>query len=143
MRNATLAVAESCTGGMLGERITKMPGSSRYFLGGAITYANELKTLYANVPPPLIERHGAVSKEVATAMADGIRQETGATIAVGITGVAGPTGGTEEKPVGLVYVAVSDAQKTDVVERKFPGDRDRIRWGATQLALDLVRRRLM
>jgi nicotinamide-nucleotide amidase len=143
MRNATLAVAESCTGGMLGERITKMPGSSRYFLGGAITYANELKTLYANVPPPLIERHGAVSKEVATAMADGIRQETGATIGVGITGVAGPTGGTEDKPVGLVYVAVSDAQKTDGVERKFPGDRDRIRWGATQLALDLVRRRLM
>lgn len=143
MRNATLAVAESCTGGLLAERITKIAGSSRYFLGGAITYANELKTLYASVPPALIEKHGAVSKEVALAMAEGIRAETGATIGVAITGVAGPGGGSEEKPVGLVYIAVSDAQKNDVVERKFPGDRNRIRWYASQQALDLLRRRLM
>jgi nicotinamide-nucleotide amidase len=138
-----LAVAESCTGGLLGERITKVPGSSRYFLGGAITYADELKTLYAGVPPHLIDQHGAVSKEVASAMADGVRAETGATIGIGITGVAGPGGGSEDKPVGLVYIAVSDANKTEVVERKFPGDRDRIRWYASQQALDLVRRRLM
>ena len=143
MRNATLAIAESCTGGLLAERITQVAGSSRYFLGGAITYANELKTLYANVPPAVIEKHGAVSKEVALAMAEGIRTETGATLGVGITGVAGPGGGSEEKPVGLVYIAVSDAQKNEVVERKFPGDRGRIRWYATQQALDLIRRRLM
>ena len=143
MRNATLAVAESCTGGLLAERITQVAGSSRYFLGGAITYANELKTLYANVPPTLIEKHGAVSKEVALAMAQGVREETGATLGVGITGVAGPGGGSEEKPVGLVYIAVSDAQKNEVAERKFPGDRSRIRWYASQQALDLIRRRLI
>jgi nicotinamide-nucleotide amidase len=143
MRSATLAVAESCTGGLLAERITKVPGSSRYFLGGAITYANELKTLYANVPPALIEEYGAVSKQVANAMAEGIRTETGATIGVGITGVAGPGGGTEEKPVGLVYISVSDASKAEVVERHFPGNRERIRRYATQQALDLIRRRLM
>lgn len=143
MRNATIAVAESCTGGLLGERITKVAGSSRYFLGGAITYSNELKTLYAGVPPQLIEERGAVSKEVASALAEGVRAETGATLGVGITGIAGPGGGTEDKPVGLVYIAVSDSQKTEVAERKFPGDRNRIRWYATQQALDMVRRRLM
>lgn len=103
MRNATLAVAESCTGGLLSERITQVPGSSRYFLGGAITYANELKTLFTGVPPKLIEERGAVSKEVCAAMATGVREETGATIGVGITGVAGPGGGSAEKPVGLVH----------------------------------------
>ena len=143
MRGANIAVAESCTGGMLGERITKVGGSSRYFVGGAIVYDNEMKTLFANVPPMLIAQHGAVSKEVAVAMAEGIREECRATVGVGITGVAGPTGGTEEKPVGLIYVAVSDGKHTEVVERKVPGDRDRIRWWATQQALDMVRRRLM
>ncbi len=143
MRNATLAVAESCTGGLLGERITKVSGSSRYFLGGAIVYANEMKTLFANVPPLLIEQHGAVSKEVAVALAEGIRDECRASIGVGITGVAGPTGGTEAKPVGLIYVAVATAQKTDAVERRVPGDRARIRWWATQQALDMVRRVLI
>jgi nicotinamide-nucleotide amidase len=143
MRGATLAVAESCTGGMLGERITKVSGSSRYFVGGAIVYDNEMKSLFANVPPMLIAQYGAVSKEVAAAMAEGIREECRASIGVAITGVAGPTGGTEEKPVGLVYHAVSDGKRTNVVERKFPGDRDRIRWWATQQALDMVRRMLM
>ena len=143
MRGANIAVAESCTGGMLGERITKVGGSSRYFVGGAIVYDNEMKTLFANVPPMLIAEHGAVSKEVAAALAEGIREECRATVGVGITGVAGPTGGTEEKPVGLIYVAVADGKRTEVVERKVPGDRDRIRWWATQQALDMVRRRLM
>jgi nicotinamide-nucleotide amidase len=143
MRGANIAVAESCTGGMLGERITKVGGSSRYFVGGAIVYDNEMKTLFANVPPMLVAQHGAVSKEVAEAMAEGIREECRASVGVGITGVAGPTGGTEEKPVGLVYIAVADGKRTEVVERKFPGDRDRIRWWATQQALDMVRRRLM
>jgi nicotinamide-nucleotide amidase len=143
MRGANLAVAESCTGGMLGERITKVSGSSRYFLGGAIVYDNEMKSLFANVPPMLIAQHGAVSREVAAAMAEGIREETRATIGIGITGVAGPTGGTEEKPVGLVYVAIADGKHTEVVESRVPGDRDRIRFWATQQALDMVRRKLM
>ena len=143
MRGATLAVAESCTGGMLGSRISSVSGSSRHFLGGAIVYATDMKNLFANVPPMLIEAHGAVSKEVAEAMANGIREECRASIGVGITGIAGPTGGSDQKPVGLVYVAVSDGKKTEVVERQFPGDRERIRIYATQQALDLVRRFLM
>jgi len=143
MRGANIAVAESCTGGLLGERITKISGSSRYFVGGAIVYDNEMKTLFANVPPTLIQQHGAVSKEVAAALAEGIREECGTTLGVGITGVAGPSGGTEEKPVGLVYVAVADSKGTEVVERNVPGDRARIRWWATQQALDMVRRRLI
>jgi nicotinamide-nucleotide amidase len=128
---------------MLGQRISSVSGSSRHFLGGAIVYANDMKNLFANVPPMLIEAHGAVSREVAQAMADGIREECRASIGVGITGIAGPTGGTPEKPVGLVYVGVSDSKKTEVVERQFPGDRERIRVYATQQALDLVRRFLM
>lgn len=143
MREATLAVAESCTGGLLAERITSVPGSSRYFLGGAVVYDNSLKTALADVPSSLIEKHGAVSAEVAAALAEGIRKKCKATLGVGITGVAGPGGGTELKPVGLVYVALSDEQKTEVADRKYPGDRDRIRHWATQQALDMVRRRLM
>lgn len=142
-RNATLAIAESCTGGMLAERITAVSGSSRSFLGGAVVYSNEMKTTLAGVPPELIERHGAVSEEVAKALAEGIRQRTGATIGVGVTGIAGPTGGTETKPVGLVYIAVSDAQKNECRERNFRGARDRVREWTTTQALDLIRRRLM
>jgi nicotinamide-nucleotide amidase len=142
-RNATLAVAESCTGGMLAERITAVSGSSRSFLGGAVVYSNEMKTTLAGVPPELIERHGAVSQEVAKALAEGIRQRTGATIGVGVTGIAGPTGGTDTKPVGLVYIAISDAQKNEVLERNFRGARDRVREWTTTQALDLIRRRLM
>lgn len=143
LRQATLAVAESCTGGLVAQRITSVPGSSRSFLGGAVVYSNELKTMFAGVPPELIEEHGAVSEEVAKALAVGIRERTGASIGVGITGIAGPSGGTETKPVGLVYIAVSDPQRTEVLERTFRGPRQRIRdWTAHQ-ALDLVRRRLM
>jgi nicotinamide-nucleotide amidase len=143
MRNATLAVAESCTGGMLGERMTSISGSSRYFAGGAIVYSNQLKIGFADVPPTLIEKHGAVSREVAAALAEGIRKRCDATFGVGITGVAGPTGGTAEKPVGLVFHALAGERETEVVERNFPGDRKRIRWFATQQALDMVRRKLM
>lgn len=143
MRNAKLAVAESCTGGMIAERITSVPGSSRYFLGGAVVYSNDLKTLFADIPPLMIEAHGAVSKEVALALAENIREICNADIGVGVTGVAGPGGGTEEKPVGLVYVAVTNGHKQEVVERRFFGDRDRIRRWASQQALDLVRRMLM
>lgn len=143
LRQATLAVAESCTGGLVAQRVTSVPGSSRSFLGGAVVYSNELKTAFAGVPPEMIEQHGAVSEEVARALATGIRDRTGATIGVGITGIAGPSGGTESKPVGLVYIAVSDPQRTDVLERTFRGPRARVREWTAQQALDLVRRRLM
>jgi nicotinamide-nucleotide amidase len=143
MRGATLAVAESCTGGLLAERITSVPGSSRSFLGGAVVYDNAVKSALADVPPLLIEEHGAVSVEVAKALADGIRKRCKATLGVGITGIAGPGGGTEQKPVGLVYVALADDKNNDAVERKYPGDRDRIRHWATQQALDMVRRKLI
>jgi nicotinamide-nucleotide amidase len=143
MRNATLAVAESCTGGLLAERITSVSGSSRYFLGGAVVYSNQLKTAFVDVPAQLIEKHGAVSPEVAAALAEGIRRRTGATLGLGITGVAGPAGGTDAKPVGLVFHALASDAGTEVVERKFPGDRKRIRHFASQQALDMVRRKLM
>jgi nicotinamide-nucleotide amidase len=143
LRQATLATAESCTGGLVAQRITSVPGSSRSFLGGAVVYSDELKTAFAGVPPEIIEEHGAVSEEVAQALASGIRERTGATIGVGITGIAGPSGGTDAKPVGLVYVAVSDAQRTDVLERTFRGPRQRVREWTAQQALDLVRRKLM
>jgi nicotinamide-nucleotide amidase len=143
MRGATLAVAESCTGGMLAERITSVPGSSRSFLGGVVAYDNSIKSALVDVPALMIDKHGAVSPEVAKALAEGIRKRCKATFGLGITGVAGPGGGTEQKPVGLVYVALADEKDTDVVERKYPGDRDRIRHWATQQALDMVRRKLM
>jgi len=143
MRNQTLAVAESCTGGLLAERITSVSGSSRYFLGGAVVYTDELKTAFTDVKAGIIKKHGAVSSEVAGALAEGIRKRCGATLGVGITGIAGPNGGTVEKPVGLVFLALSDEAKTEVVRRTYNGDRKRIRWFATQEALDLIRRKLM
>jgi nicotinamide-nucleotide amidase len=143
MHGATLAVAESCTGGMVAERLTSVSGSSRSFVGGAVVYSNRLKTELAGVDPQLIAKHGAVSQEVAIALAEGIRDRCGATLGVGITGIAGPGGGTDEKPVGLVYVAVSDDDGTDWVEKRFPGDRAGVRFYASQQGLDLVRRRLM
>ncbi len=143
MRGMTLAVAESCTGGMLAERITSLSGSSRYFLGGAVVYSNELKTQFANVPKALIDQHGAVSREVGAAMAEGIRQRCLASYGVGITGVAGPTGGSEQKPVGLVYIALAGEEGTQVVERNFLGDRQRVRQFSTLQALEMVRRALL
>jgi nicotinamide-nucleotide amidase len=142
MHGATLAVAESCTGGMVAQRLTSVSGSSRSFLGGAVVYSDQLKTMFAGVPASLIEANGAVSRQVATALAEGIREKTSATFGLGVTGIAGPGGGSEEKPVGLVYVAVSDGKETDVVEKRFGGDREHIRAWSSQQALDLVRRRL-
>jgi nicotinamide-nucleotide amidase len=143
MRNSTVAVAESCTGGLLSERITSISGSSRFFLGGAVVYSNQLKTELAGVPEDMIHRHGAVSREVAAALAEGIRYRCESTFGVGITGVAGPSGGTAEKPVGLVYHAVASDSGTEVVQRNFPGDRKRIRRFASTMALDMLRRKLM
>jgi nicotinamide-nucleotide amidase len=143
LRQATLAVAESCTGGLVAERITSVPGASRSFLGGAVVYSDALKIELAGVPAELIAQHGAVSAEVAQALAVGIRSIAGATLGLGVTGIAGPTGGTETKPVGLVHFAVADAHGADTLERTFRGDRNRIREWAAQQALDLVRKRLM
>jgi len=142
MRQKTLAVAESCTGGLLSERLTRVAGSSSYFLGGMVCYSNELKTTLAGVPADLIAKHGAASLAVAQAMAEGVRKRTGASLGIGITGVAGPGGGTAEKPVGLAFVALADEKGTQVREFRFPGDRERVRHWATQMALEVVRRRL-
>jgi competence/damage-inducible protein CinA-like protein len=140
MHQATIATAESCTGGLLAERLTRIAGSSVYFLGGVVSYSNTLKSAWVDVPAEIIDTRGAVSAEVAVALADGIRRRTGATLGVGITGVAGPTGGTPEKPVGTVHVAIADASGNKERMVRYPGERDRIRWQASQTALDLVRR---
>lgn len=143
MRGASLSAAESCTGGMVAERLTSVSGSSRSFVGGAVVYNNRLKTELAGVDAKLIAQHGAVSQEVAVALAEGIRERCGSTLGLGITGIAGPGGGTEEKPVGLVYVAICDADGTEWVEKRFSGDRGSIRYFASHQGLDMVRRRLM
>ena len=141
---ATVAAAESCTGGLLAERITAVPGSSNYFLGGVVCYSNQLKTSLVDVPAEIIEEKGAVSPEVALALAAGIRRRTGATIGVGITGIAGPGGGTPEKPVGTVHIGIADAEGPRTLPFRFPpGDRDRIRLFASQAALDLIRRHFL
>lgn len=139
-RRATIAVAESCTGGMLGSRLTAVPGSSAVVLGGVIAYANEVKTRELDVPAEAIDAHGAVSEEVARAMAVGIRTKFNSTIGIGITGIAGPDGGTPEKPVGTVWVALDLDGEVHAVRAVLPGDRNEIRYRAAQLALDRLRR---
>jgi nicotinamide-nucleotide amidase len=139
LNNATIAAAESCTGGLLAQRLTSIAGSSSYFLGGVVCYSNELKTAWADVPAEMIEAKGAVSSEVAVALAEGIRRRVGSTLGVGITGIAGPGGGSDEKPVGTVYVAISHGSGVKDRGTRFPGDRESIRWQASQMALDLVR----
>jgi nicotinamide-nucleotide amidase len=141
--HATIAVAESCTGGLLAERLTSIAGSSAYFVGGAVVYSNELKTSMADVPAELISAKGAVSAEVAVALASGIRKRTGATLGLGVTGIAGPGGGTPEKPVGLVHLAIADERGAQEIAIQLPGDRERIRMFSTQRAMDLVRRHFL
>ena len=150
LRHMTLAAAESCTGGLLAQRLTAVPGSSRYFLGGAVVYADRLKTIFADVPEELVRTEGPVSEPVARAMAEGIRRRTGASVGVGITGIAGPGPGAPGpdagKPIGLVYIAISYAGLsggTSVTELNISGDRERVRWFASQHALQLVRQSLM
>lgn len=137
---ATIAVAESCTGGLLAERLTNVPGSSLYFLGGVVCYSNDMKTRVVGVPASLIESKGAVSPEVALALSEGVRKLTGAKLGIGVTGIAGPGGGTPEKPVGLVYIGIADERGPRQKDFRFPGDRDRIRLFASQAALDMARR---
>lgn len=141
-RRLTVSAAESCTGGMLGERITAVPGSSDVFRGGIVAYDNAVKTRLLGVAPELIERHGAVSEQVATAMADGVRERLGSDIAVAITGVAGPAGGTLEKPVGTVWIAGSFPWGMKTLGRRYVGDRQEVRQRACQAALDAIRRGL-
>jgi nicotinamide-nucleotide amidase len=145
VRRRTLAVAESCTGGWLGKRLTSIPNSSRVFLGGAIAYSDRSKTALADVPSYLIDEHGAVSDAVARALAEGIRRRTGSSLALSITGIAGPAtprGPDASKPLGLVYIALTDGEDTQVKEIHIPGDRDRVRLWATQHALEMLRRYL-
>jgi nicotinamide-nucleotide amidase len=141
-RGLTLAVAESCTGGLAAELLTRVSGSSRYFLGGAVTYANAAKTALLGVPAELIAAHGAVSAEVACAMAEGVRSRLGADIGLAFTGIAGPDGGSEKKPVGLVHWAVAKATGTEQRDRVFIGNRDDIRRRAVFAGLDSIRRSL-
>jgi len=138
--HATIAVAESCTGGLVAERLTNVAGSSAYFLGGVVCYSNELKSKIVGVSPGIIEAKGAVSPEVALALAEGIRERTRAEFGLGVTGIAGPGGGTPEKPVGLVYIALADERGPRQKEFRFLGDRERIRLFASQAALDMARR---
>ncbi|HXG25096.1 MAG TPA: competence/damage-inducible protein A [Chthonomonadales bacterium] len=139
----TLAIAESCTGGLLSARITEVPGSSKVFLGGAVAYSNEAKTDLVAVPAEMIAEHGAVSPQVAEAMASGARKRFGADYGIGITGIAGPEGGTPEKPVGLVYIAVADAKRVEAERNVFIGSRQDIRNRAAQFALVMLRDRVL
>jgi nicotinamide-nucleotide amidase len=150
LRHMTLAAAESCTGGLLAQRLTAIPGSSRYFLGGAVVYADRLKTTFADVPEELVRSEGPVSEPVARAMAEGIRRRTGASVGIGITGIAGPGPGAPgpdaKKPIGLVYIAISFAGLTggtSVTELNISGDRERVRLWASQHALELLRRSML
>ena len=137
--SVTIAVAESCTGGLLGARITEIPGSSDVFLGGVIAYANEVKTRELGVPADVIARHGAVSEEVVRAMATGARSAFGASIGLAITGVAGPGGGTDDKPVGTVWICAATADRVEPRRIQSWGDRREIRYRATQAVMDLAR----
>jgi nicotinamide-nucleotide amidase len=142
-RKKTIAVAESCTGGLILEKLTSVPGSSAYVEGGAVTYSNTSKSGMLGVPPDLIAAHGAVSREVAEAMASGIRRVACTDIGISVTGIAGPAGGTPEKPVGLVWVGYADESCSLAVKQQFAGTRATIRERAAATALELVRRKLL
>jgi len=142
-RGLTLALAESCTGGLAAELITSVPGSSRVFRGGVVAYDNAVKTALLGVDAELIRAHGAVSTEVARAMAEGARRRLDAGVALSFTGIAGPDGGTAEKPVGLVHFAVSTDTRLVAAERVFPGTREQVRRRAVFAGFSLLRRELL
>ena len=142
-RRASVAIAESCTGGLLGAALTEVPGSSAWFRGGLVCYANELKSSLAGVPDELMRAFGAVSEPVARALAEGARSICGATFGLAITGIAGPSGGTDAKPVGTVHVALADGDRGRAVKLDWPGDRALIRRRAVNVAVDLLRRRIL
>ncbi|MGB4266849.1 MAG: nicotinamide-nucleotide amidohydrolase family protein, partial [Limnochordia bacterium] len=138
-RNETLAVAESCTGGLIANRITDVPGSSDYFERGYITYSNQAKVELLNVNPELIDKYGAVSRDVAAAMAEGAQAGAKTDWSLAVTGIAGPSGGTSEKPVGLVYIAVSGKGNTKTKQFRFNGTRTEIKFLVSQAALNFLR----
>ncbi len=137
-RNLTLATAESCTGGGLSYLLTGIPGASAFFIGGVIAYQNDVKLQWLKVPLEILTQHGAVSSQTAIAMAEGCRSRFKTDVAVSITGIAGPSGGSPEKPVGLVYLAVAVSQQTYVAEHRFPGNRAQVREEAITTALKLI-----
>jgi len=139
---ATLATAESCTGGLIGHRITSVSGSSDYYLGGIVAYADEVKIRELSVNADALSRFGAVSEEVARQMAGGVRNRFNSDYGLSVTGIAGPNGGTPEKPVGLVYTAVADKTRAWVRRHCFSSDRSTVKMWSSQMALDLLRRRL-
>jgi nicotinamide-nucleotide amidase len=139
----TVAIAESCTGGLICHRITNVPSSSDYFKRGIVSYSNRAKEDLLGVPFSMIERHGAVSPEVAVAMAAGVRRVAGSDLGVGVTGIAGPGGGTETKPVGLTFIALADAQGEEWCEHRFRFDREGNKLWASQMALEMLRRYLL
>jgi nicotinamide-nucleotide amidase len=142
-RGLTLSIAESCTGGLLTARLTEVPGSSAFLDRALVTYSNRAKSEELGIDSALIARLGAVSEEVAAAMAAGVRRIAGTAVGIGITGIAGPDGGTPEKPVGLVFVAVDTGAGPRVRRGLVPGDRERVRFQATQVALEMLRRDLL
>ncbi|MEG9434578.1 competence/damage-inducible protein A [Edaphobacter sp. HDX4] len=145
MRHLTLSVAESCTGGLLAQRLTAVPNSSRAFVGGAVVYTPEMKMLFADVPREMVELHGAVSPEVARALAEGIRARTGSSLGISITGLAGPgtaPGKDAERPIGRVYIGLADGRDTYIKELTLSGDREHIRWWSSQHALEFLRQTL-
>lgn len=137
-KGLTLSAAESCTGGRVGDKITNVAGSSDYFRGSAVTYSNEAKIAILGVKKETLEAHGAVSEQVAMEMAMGCRKTFGSDVAVSTTGIAGPTGGSDEKPVGLVWFGVSDGKTTKAIKKNFPGNRESVKFAATYFAIELL-----
>ncbi len=142
-RGKTVSVAESCTGGLIAMRLTEVPGSSKYFLEGAVTYSNEAKKKTLGVSAEILETHGAVSAETAEAMAKGMRAHAGTDLAISVTGIAGPDGGSEEKPVGTVFIGYADEKAVRSIRFVLPGDRELIRWRSSQATLDYLRRQIL
>ncbi|MBX3244972.1 MAG: competence/damage-inducible protein A [Acidobacteria bacterium] len=142
-RGQTVSTAESCTGGLVGRRFTEVPGSSKYYMEGAITYSNDSKMKMLGVSAETIENHGAVSSQTAEEMAVGIRERSRTDFGISITGIAGPDGGTDEKPVGTVFVGYADANETRSIKLTVPGDRYLVRWRTSQAALDYLRRQML
>jgi PncC family amidohydrolase len=142
-KRQTLALAESCTGGLISRRITRIAGSSAYYYGGAVSYANEAKINFLGVTPATLEKHGAVSEPTALEMSQGIRERTGAGIGLSVTGVAGPSGGSPEKPVGMVWMSIAREGLHEARQFRFHGDRERIIQSASQAALNWLRTTLL
>ena len=142
-KQQTLALAESCTGGYLSHRITRVAGSSAYYFGGVVTYSNEAKMLFLGVKSATLEQHGAVSRDTALEMSRGIRQRTGASIGISVTGIAGPSGGSIEKPVGTVWISIEQEGYHEARRFQLQGERERIILGASQAALDWLRHCLL